>query len=522
MKEGTMASDLLKSDKIARLEIGLEESTRATAETAARFVEPAAGTLARALSNRHHLLFGRRGSGKTSLLLKARTDLVMNRRPNAFVDMEKFKGHSYPDVLISVLIETCENLRSWLDEGAIAPASKTSFWRRLLGRPARQPLNRVEALSLSERIKEYVDELNQLLHAQDGAEIETLKRDGRTLRDAAQISGGVASGPLQASGELSRESASENSAEVRESLKRSKTDYLYRRVIDYQALLRDLVRLSGEDGFLLLDDFYQIPRSTQADVLDYFHRSVKGTGLWLKVGTIRHRTTWYRHGDPPIGMKLGDDVDEIDLDVTLEKYQTAKGFLISILQRLAEEFDVSVRELLTDGARDRLVLASGGVARDFLSILRKSIGFARERGESRVGAESVNQAAGEHEATKRDEFRRDVLEGVDTLESEFDRIKKFCLEDQKVNCFLVEKDLQGDGYLNVKELVDLRLLHAIASRVTVRNRPGRIFEGYMVDVSQYTGERKRRGLDLLEFWKRDEQEKLRRTSLIYLEARTQV
>ena len=512
-----MASDLLKSDKIARLEVGLEESARATAQTAARFVEPAAGTLARALSNRHHLLFGRRGSGKTSLLLKARTDLVMNRRPNAFVDMEKFKGHSYPDVLISVLIETFANLRSWLQEGAVAPASKTSFWKRLLGRPARQPLNRAEAARLSNRAEQYISELDRLLHAQDGAEIETLKREGITQRDAARVTAGVRQGPVGVGGEASRESALEEVDEVRESLRRSKVDFLHRRVIDYQALLRDLVGLSGQDGFLLLDDFYQIPRSTQADVLDYFHRSLKGTGLWLKVGTIRHRTTWYRHGDPPMGMKLGDDVDEIDLDVTLEKYQTAKSFLISILQRLTEEFDVSVHDLLTDGARDRLVLACGGVARDFLSILRKSIGVARERSESKVSAESVNQAAGEHESTKRDEFRRDVLEGVDTLESEFDRIKRFCLEDQKVNCFLVEKDLPGDAYSNVKELVDLRLLHAIASRVTVRNRPGRIFEGYMVDVSQYTGERKRRGLELLEFWKHDARDKLRRASLIYLE-----
>jgi hypothetical protein len=509
--------DLFKSDKIAQLEIGLEESTRATAETAARFMEPAAGTLARALSSRHHLLFGRRGSGKTSLLLKARNELVMYRRPNAFVDMEKFKGHSYPDVLISVLIEALQNFRLWLDEGAIAPASKTSFWRRLLGRPLRQPLNRSAAEKLSKEIEEHINELNELLHAQDGADLETLRRQGATQTDSAQASGGLRTPVAEATGRLTQESAVESVDEIRESLRRSKTDFLHRHVIDYQALLRSLVELSGEDGFLLLDDFYQIPRVNQPDVLDYFHRSLKGTGVWLKVGTIRHRSTWYRHGDPPVGTKLGDDVDEIDLDVTLEKYQTAKSFLVSILQKLAHEFDLAVADFLTDGARDRLVLACGGVARDFLSILRKSIAVARERGESRVNAESVNQAAGEHETTKRDEFRRDVLEGVDTLESEFDKIKKFCLEDQKVNCFLVQKDLPGDAYASVKELVDLRLLHAIASRVTVRNRPGQIFEGYMVDVSQYTGERKRRGLELLEFWKRDAQEKLRRTSLIYLE-----
>ncbi len=193
-----MVENLLSSEKIARLEIGLEESTRATAQTATRFVEPAAGTLARALSNRHHLLFGRRGSGKTSLLLKAQTELVMHRRPNAFVDMEKFKGHSYPDVLISVLIETFKNLQAWLKEGAVAPATKTSFWKRLLGRPSRTPLNRAQSESLAAHLQEYVDELNALLHAQEGAEIETLTRLAVTQRDSAGARMGARTVALEA------------------------------------------------------------------------------------------------------------------------------------------------------------------------------------------------------------------------------------------------------------------------------------------------------------------------------------
>jgi len=35
---------------------------------------------------------------------------------------------------------------------------------------------------------------------------------------------------------------------------------------------------------------------------------------------------WYVHGNPPIGMKLGDDAEEIDLDLTLEKYAITKRF----------------------------------------------------------------------------------------------------------------------------------------------------------------------------------------------------
>jgi hypothetical protein len=508
----------LSSPRVTAFEVILEEATRATSETAARFVEPAPGTLSRATSNRHHLLFGRRGSGKTSLLLKAQTDLIIGRRPNAFIDMEKFKSHSYPDVLISVLIETMENLQGWLKGGAIAPASKTSFWRKLIRSPARKPLNKSTATELALNLETAVKELQQLLYAQDGASLETLEKSLAQSGESTEAGVGVGKGPLSAQFRTGSQRTTEEGIETREHLRRSKVDFLKRRVMDYQKLFREIVGLAGGDGFLLLDDFYQIPRDSQAEVLDYFHSLIKNTGLWLKVGTIRHRSRWYKHGDPPVGMKLGDDVDEIDLDVTLEKYQTAKRFLLEILQQLASENQIKLAELLTDGARDRLVLASGGVARDFLSILRKSIVIAREGGEGRVGAEAVNQAAGEHESTKRDEFRRDALDGEDELNVEFESVKRFCLVTRKVNCILVEKDLQTATYENIKELVDLRLLHAIAGRVTVRDRPGRIFEGYMVDVSQYTGERKQRGLQMLEFWDNQGREELRRSSLIYAES----
>jgi hypothetical protein len=189
---------------------------------------------------------------------------------------------------------------------------------------------------------------------------------------------------------------------------------LHRRIIDYQRVAGEVVSLAGQHGFLMLDDLYHIPRANQPDVLDYVHRLLKGTGLWLKVGTIRHRSRWYRHGDPSVGMKRGDDVEDIDLDVTLEKYETAKQFRYRILRSLADAYDINVNDLLNDGAKDRLVLASGGVGRDFLSILQKSLAIAQERDENRINTSAVNQPAGEHESSKRDQFRfrpmrRDLL-----------------------------------------------------------------------------------------------------------------
>jgi hypothetical protein len=123
--------------------------------------------------------------------------------------------------------------------------------------------------------------------------------------------------------------------------------------------------LADGPAFLLLDDLYHIRKSDQAEVIDYLHRIAKGLNLWIKVGTIRHRSRWYAFSDPPRGMKLGDDAEEIDLDVTLEKYDLTKRFLLRILEQFSRETGLKLDDILTDGARDRLVLASGGVARDF-------------------------------------------------------------------------------------------------------------------------------------------------------------
>lgn len=141
--------ELLNSQAVEALAISIEEATRSSEEGVKRFIEPAQGTLSRALAQRPHIVFGRRGSGKSSLLRKAVADLTVDRRPIAFVDLESFKGHSYPDVLISILIQTLERFSQWMNTAAVNPANKTSFWHKFFGTtPKRPPFDR-------ERTKSY-------------------------------------------------------------------------------------------------------------------------------------------------------------------------------------------------------------------------------------------------------------------------------------------------------------------------------------------------------------------------------
>jgi hypothetical protein len=514
-------ANILLSDPVKRLEVLLEEATRSTKKNVALFVEPGEGTLRRALSRQHHIVFGRRGSGKSSLLRKAATEATISRRPLAYVDLETFKGHSYPDVLLSVLIQSFRSFSDWLGTAAVYPANRTSFWKKWLGAPKAKPFNKETAKKLQNDLDAQVKELEQLLHGPDDLDTETNLKRSHDTENGASLKAGVRVEGVEAGISDDERKRSSAAVEVKQKFVAKKTDFLQRHILVYQRIFQQMLELADGDSFLFLDDLYHIRKADQAQVLDYFHRIAKNNGLWLKVGTIRHRSRWYRHGDPPIGLKIGDDAEDIDLDLTLEKFETTKAFLRQLLEAfIAQCKPLTLTNLLVSGALDRLVLASGGVARDFLGIFRGSIRVARERGGGhrgeKIGTEDVNNAAGEYESKKNEELQRDTLGEQETLESEFKGISDFCKIQAKSNVFLLDKANSSESLFGtVQELVDLRLLHKVRSRVTVSGRKGAIYEAYMLDVSQYTASRKMRELEIIDFWLPEAQERLRRASLIY-------
>jgi hypothetical protein len=511
-------SDNLTSNKVSQLLTIVEEATRSSEEGVKYFVEPAHGTLRRSIALRHHFVFGRRGSGKSSLLRKAAADLTVSRAPIAWVDLEPFKGHSYPDLVLSVLIATLAAFQKWLDHAAIAPANKAAFWAKLFGRkPTKPAYNKIKCRELSGKIAKQIAELKEQLHAADAADLKKKTGSSAEVGSQAKVAAKIKGGGAELGSDLSTTETAKENQEVEEQYKRSKIEFLRRHIMDYQEIFDELALVSDGNSFLFLDDLYHIRKDNQAQVVDYMHSIGKGHKLWLKVGTIRHRTVWYIHGNPPVGMKLGDDAEEIDLDLTLEKYAITKDFLIKILSNLMASVDLEIEDLMTEGAIDRLVLASGGVARDFLSIFRRSVDVARERKSNTINAEDINKASGEYDTSKREEFKRDTYdEEENSLDSVFQQVREFCLERVNSNCFLLNKDAKGKHVDQIHELVDLKLLHLIRSRVTVKaSRQGQIYEAYMLDLSQYAGARKRRDLGMVEFWKADAEDKLRRVSLIF-------
>ena len=517
-----MKSSTLNSPEVSKLIILVKESYRSTKQGVKYFIEPAAGTLNQATSRVHNIVFGRRGSGKSSLLRKAAADLTVDRRPIAYVDLESFKGHAYPDVLLSVLIQTFREFELWLRTAAISPSTKTTFWKNLFGRaPQRPAFNKKEVDKLADTLGTIIDELIQVLNSSEEINVQRVRKNEIQTKSEANVGGRLNTPIAQVKSGLTNRENQTDSEEIQEAFQTNKIDFLHRHILEYQEIFRVMSRISNGDSYLFLDDLYYIRRSDQAKLIDYFHRIAKGNNLWLKIGTVRHRSTWYVKGDPTYGLKLGDDAHVINLDLTLENYSTTKKFLLTILQAFVNESGLAdLKKIFVDDAINRLVLASGGVARDFLGIFDQSIAVAKERIESgdkfrteRVGREDVNRAAGKYASTKMDEFKTDTLSDEEHigLEDAFKRIKTFCISYAKSNLFLYET-LREKGLAILQELMDLRLIHKVNSHVTVSKRIGKYFEAYVLDVSAYSEIRKKREFEEIIFWQKDTN--VRRTGFI--------
>ena len=189
--------NVLASPRVQQLSQVVEESTRSTREGVKYFVEPAVNTLARAKAKRHHIIFGRRGSGKSSLLSKVATDFTAGRIPNAYIDLEKFKGHSYPDVLISVLIEVYRRVQKLAGNSSyLSPDQKLLFGREsLCEKPHAQKLRSPNKTSGTREYKlaDAQVELQKILHSADEARRQvTSKNEGQDTLDA-KISSGLKS-----------------------------------------------------------------------------------------------------------------------------------------------------------------------------------------------------------------------------------------------------------------------------------------------------------------------------------------
>lgn len=304
---------------------------------------------------------------------------------------------------------------------------------------------------------------------------------------------------------------------------RTKMDGLHAATTRIRGALESGLSHLEQPSYVLLDDFYHIAFTDQPDVLAYLHQMVKNIDAYLKIGGVRHRLNPFVEGDPPRGLQVGQDAASISLDVTLDNFKSTKGFLEDVLAQICNPLGIEVADLTTDEGRTRLVLASGGVARDYLSLLHRAMRRANERSagpyrpHNRVTAEDVNDASAGLSAEKQQDLRLDAGPDAEAVRNRLSRIVEFCLDFHSKNVFLVEgTKLEEETWgKEIQGLADLRLVHEIGN-VSIKNpaHRGKRFVAFTLDLSNYTGTRSEQ-IEQVGFWEAGGMERLRVPGLIY-------
>lgn len=223
----------------------VEEGARADRKMTSRFIEPAQGTLTRAQNGRHHLVFGRRGSGKSSLLLKAVEDLIAKDHPIAFVDLEPFKGHHYPDIIISVLVASFGKYYQWLESRKYDENKRLWYTLWLLKQTNEKGKEKEQLLRV---IKDTISELIKQLHLSDNSKLveriqDSIKeKDDSRSKMKASIKNPIAGGSMETN--IANAVESYSGKEVQEEFKRSKRDYLHRKILEFRDIFRKLNELT--------------------------------------------------------------------------------------------------------------------------------------------------------------------------------------------------------------------------------------------------------------------------------------
>lgn len=481
----------------------LEEATRATPEGGpAEFVPPSGGELEQVEARFHHLIWGRRGSGKTSLLRHLEARRRAESKVAVWIDEELFMALSYPDVLVSSVLEVVRGVRTAAAARAIATRSR---WERL-----RQILSKSDSSELLAALDRAAANLETLRQLPNDREIQWTRSAG--TGNTVDAIGSVKAGP--AAGQVEAKLSEEQSMSATETIVSSKEEYLERSLDETRRLLKAALQ-HVDGGFVFLDEFYRVERTDQPRVLGYMHRLLKDTGLWLKIASVRYWTTPYKGGAPPQGMQPTQDANEVSLDRGLQLFDSTKEFLEEIFSTIATRVDIDIQSLMTDGALTRLVVAAGGVPRDYLRLAREAIKHARNRkpsdkqGSDKVMAEDVNSAAGQTAEPKVADLRADAPDAAAELERLLEDLGEFCRHN-RVAYFMVD---QRDPELakQIDQLQDLRFVHLLFDGETVPNAGSRRHRVLLLDVA-YLSFKRARQVDF-EGW--NDRSKRRAPRLVY-------
>jgi len=462
-----------RSPKINDFLVHLDEILREdrSRPPAYRFID--LGFVSQLSSKTHHVVFGRRGSGKSALLRELENRLSgLEERKTILVDVESIAQKSYPNVIIEILLII---LRDLLEQ------TKSGFLGRLIR-------NR-----LSAKIRAMIKDLEHLRQRADIAKHLVSGQVRQTLGREVGEELTVVTNILKLAAKVSDSKTVTAEEKFEETFEKIRV--LFNKVGDYRELIRRFLgRKSIEALYILVDDFYQIDLLHQPLVADYLKRLFRGIPCYLKIATVRNRSLLFvKNSLFEAGLQAEQDYRSVDLDFSLEDFQRAKDFLSAVLNNACEQklspltadalFDFSGTSGLTI-----LTEASGGNPRDLINILRIAIRSKQLSGTSTpITYQDIREAVGSYHKILVQDAERSFA-NFEILNAILREVIELCRKNRDIGFYVTKKDARDFPAIHslLGQLVDSRFLHVLTRAYTISAQEGGVATAYVLPMAIYT------------------------------------
>lgn len=495
----------------------------------------------------NHLIFGRRGSGKTTLILvsaKANSNIV------SAIDIQPMKKDNAVSVIMKimsqVLLELQENFNeyflnieceykrqykgisgfiSWMlrkrDEGVEIAYEEGEIFSELL----RKEINLLEHLKLTpDEItyavsKEGKSSSETSIRREYTSEIrESLEMDVK-LQGKYKIIESKIDTSLNAMESYSCSNVSEmknaSSSEIKSSFTRTyrKQELLQEQRENITFIFNESKRIRKKSVYIYLDDFYQIPMEVQPEIIQYLHdiyKNCNNNSFCFKIATLPYRLRMNQDGND---MSYKDDFSPIKLDYDLSELDRTKDYLLSILVNINPALNITKQDIEnlfnSPDVLTYAIIATGGVPRDFLLMFMDLVRTTQRDNKTTIQKEHVYTVVKSLRDDKDNNIEYDSDVSPDLIREAVELLNVEVVGKFNTNVILYPKALAEKHEVLLKNLTNLRYLHIIKDSTTSESRKKEEFVAYLIDMSFYAvNKRLKQGFDFRRFWEVDSKSRL--------------
>lgn len=503
----------------------------------------------------NHIIFGRRGCGKTTLSLVA----IQNNNDDiiSVQDMQSVKDDASDKIVILVFLKVLSNLQIQFNNNEFTNLRNKYFkeykgisgvWNFLLRKRNKELEEKYyKNLAFLELLNNTIQIFQNLKDAPESItyiyELQNINSDESKIKISRNLTvkgnsnlqnkiNGIY-GPLFAkiNATLSIEgnyTKSEDrkfmqSSEVKVTTKNEKKYCRSELVENVKEVLsfifNEYKRLRNESVILYLDDFYLIDMERQPYIVQYLHdiyKDCSNGSFCFNICSLPSRLRINKAGS--IDLSFKDDFSTIKLDNDLSELISSKEYLLKILVTLSPELGITKQDIeslfVTDEVLLYSVISTGGVPRDFLLSFSELVRTARSDNKDRIAKEHVYLVVKNLREDKDNNIEDDSDISPEVIRNAIKILNEQVIDGLKTSVILYPKKIAEQHDALLKNLVNLRYLHVIKETTSSETRKREEFTAYLVDMSFYAVNRRMKSdFDFRRFWERDADSRLNQLRL---------